>query len=131
MLDERSCPDQGSRDQGIKGAGSEGSADDQDIGSPSTAPQAPPSDRDHFRMQLVGEPWVKDLKRAMCKIGPENWQAWQGMVQEWGLPAVISAARGVPATDRWPDQVDKTLTASRGQQNPGEVIKDRIVRMTL
>lgn len=98
-------------------------ADTDDIASPSSALNIPPSDRDHFRMQLVHEPWVKELKRALCKIGPENWTAWQALVTQWTLPVVISAAKGIPATERWPDQVDKALTNSRGQANPGDVVK--------
>ena len=103
-----------------------------DIGSPSSIePGKPVSDSDHWQMHEKNQPWAKQLKAASCKIGRDNWTAWKALVDEFSLPAVLSAARGVPATERWPDRVETTLRASRGQENPGDVVAHKIQRITL
>jgi hypothetical protein len=107
-------------------------ADEFDIGSPSSAePGKPVSDSDHWQMHERNQPWAKSLKAASCKIGRENWTAWKSLADEFSLPAVLSAAKGVPATERWPDRVETTLRASRGQENPGDVVASKIQRITL
>lgn len=104
-------------------------ADDGDICAPSILSSLPPSDADHWQMSERNAEWSRALKAASCKIGRDNWTAWKSLVDENGLSATLSAAKGVAATERWPDRVESTLTASRGQQNPGDLVK--VVRMSL
>jgi hypothetical protein len=104
-------------------------ADDGDPCAPSALPVAQPSEAEHWQMQERNQEWAKALKAASCKIGRDNWTAWKSLVDEHGLSATLSAAKGVIATERWPDRVESTLTASRGQQNPGDIVK--VVRMSL
>lgn len=104
-------------------------ADDGDLCAPSRLPAVPASDADHWHMHERNQEWAKALKAASCKIGRDNWTAWKSLVDEYGLSVTISAAKGVLATERWPDRVESTLTASRGQQNPGDVVKT--IKMSL
>lgn len=101
--------------------------------SPSILPltTGPTTDRDRWRMHEASQPWAKALKAALCKIGPENWTAWKGLADEFPIAVVLSAAKGVPATERWPDRVEQTLRASRGQENPGDVVAHKIRKITL
>lgn len=101
------------------------------IGSPADPAPGPISDADHWRMQIQFEAWVNALKDANCKIGVGSWRAWKALVDRYGIPGVVSASKGVPATERFSDKVEATLDASRGQGNPGDMIAHRIVRMTL
>ncbi len=109
---------------------SRSNADEMDLMSP-PGKSAPASDSDHWRMQLQHEPWARSLRDALCKIGPGTWRQWSTIIAEHGLPATIATAKGIPASDRWPDNVSDTLTASRGQENPGDAIAHKIVRLTL
>ena len=104
-------------------------ADDGDLCAPSTLPTAPASEADHWQMHERNQEWAKALKAASCKIGRDNWTAWKSLVDEHSLTVTLSAAKGVLATERWPDRVESTLTASRGQQNPGDVVKT--IKMSL
>ena len=104
-------------------------ADEGDLCAPSTLTTAPASDSDHWQMHERNQEWAKALKAASCKIGRDNWTAWKALVEAHGLNATLSTSKGVLATERWPDRVESTLAASRGQENPGDVVK--VVRMTL
>lgn len=79
------------------------------------------SDSERWRLEKLS-PWAKELIKAGCKIGGNNWTAWQGLVEAYGIKDVLSKARGIPAEERWPDRVESALIASRGQQNPGDAI---------
>jgi hypothetical protein len=103
-------------------------SDATDIGSPSTAVPGPVNDSDHWRMAVQFTPWARALL-AEVKIGPRNWRTWEQMIDAHGLFGVLSAARGVAAAERWPENVSDALTASRGQANPGDVVKT--VKLTL
>ena len=106
--------------------------DESNIGSPSSAEHGKPvSDSDHWQMHERNQRWAKSLKASSCKIGRENWTAWKALVDAHSLSVVLSAAKGVPATERWPDRTEQTLSASRGQANPGDVIANRITKANL
>jgi hypothetical protein len=101
----------------------------QDLFASPPEPRAKVSDADHWRMAEQYEPYVRLLKAAMCKVGPENWPQWKALSDHWGVAAVVAAAKGIPAPERWPDRVDAVLNSSRGQANPGDVVQT--IRMTL
>jgi hypothetical protein len=82
---------------------------DQEIDTP--APVEPPTgnDSDLWRYRIGAEPWARTLKRAGCKIGPNNWRAWQGLIERTFAGQVdtcAAAAAKVKPEDRWPDQVE-------------------------
>jgi hypothetical protein len=82
---------------------------DQEIAKP--APQEPPTgnDSDLWRYRIGAEPWARTLKRAGCKIGPNNWRAWQGLIERafnGQADTCAAAAAKVKPEDRWPDQVE-------------------------
>lgn len=105
--------------------------DPDDIGSPATPASHPTTDADHWRMQAQFAPWATALKASGCKIGPLNWRTWSALVDQWTAPTVIATAKGIPATERWPDRVEQTLNASRGQENPGDVVARKTIKVTL
>jgi len=94
-----------------------------DICTPTKLDPKPPSDADHWQMHEKHQAWARALIAASCKIGRDNWTAWKALVDHYSLNSALSAAKGVLATERWPDRVESTLTASRGQANPGDVVK--------
>ncbi len=82
---------------------------DQEIDTP--APIEPPTgnDSDLWRYRIGAEPWARTLKRAGCKIGPNNWRAWQGLIERafaGQADTCAAAAAKVKPEDRWPDQVE-------------------------
>ncbi len=105
--------------------------DELDICNATVTPSNAATDSDHWQMHERNQPWAKSLKAASCKIGRDNWTAWKALVDSHSLPVVLSAAKGVPATERWPDRTEQTLQNSRGQENPGDVIASRVKRITL
>ncbi len=115
----------------VKDSFSNAEVDQMDIGSPAIAQAAPVSDYDHWHMHEKLQPDTGALLDDFCKIGPQNWRQWRKLITTWTLPAVLSASRGVPATERWPDRVEQTLAASRGQENPGDACAHKIVKMDL
>lgn len=71
------------------------------------------SDADLWRFGTGSEAWVRTLKRAGCKIGPNNWRAWQGLIDRafgGDADACAKAAATVKPEDRWPDQVEAAKT---------------------
>jgi hypothetical protein len=86
---------------------------DQEIGP---GPTEPPSgtDADLWRYRTGAEPWARTLKRAGCKIGPNNWRAWQGLIERafaGQADTCAEAAARVKPEDRWPDQVEAASRA--------------------
>jgi hypothetical protein len=74
-------------------------------------PTEPPTgnDSDLWRYRIGAEPWARTLKRAGCKIGPNNWRAWKGLIERafaCQADACAAAAAKVKPEDRWPDQVE-------------------------
>jgi len=106
--------------------------DPDDIGTPPAIqpPAGTGTDADAWRFGISMEPWARSLVK-IAKIGPKNWTAWKALVEAHGLPAVESAVRSIPASERWPDAVTESLSKSRGQANPADVIAHRIHRMVL
>lgn len=85
-------------------------------GSPAP-PAEPPTgtDADLWRYRIGAEPWTRALKRAGCKIGPNNWRAWQGLIERafaGNAEACATAAAQVKPDDRWPDKVEAAARAS-------------------
>lgn len=58
-------------------------------------------------------PWFKKLQASGCKIGDKSWMAWQEMINERGLDVVLSAARKVPASERFSGRVLEELEDGR------------------
>lgn len=83
-----------------------------------TAPRAE-TERDRWAYGIATQPWVQVLKRASCKIGPQNWQAWQGLADLFAgdFDEMARFARTVSADQRWPDKVE----AERRKQRPDAV----------
>jgi len=104
--------------------------DPDDIGTPPAIQPPAGTDADAWRFGVSSEPWARSLIK-IAKIGPKNWTAWKALVETHGLPAVESAVRSIPASERWPDAVTESLAKSRGQANPADVIAHRIHRMVL
>lgn len=67
------------------------------------------SDADQWAIEKNREPWVRPLKQLLCKIGPSNWPAWEGLIQEHGKTSVFKAAKETPIQNRWPDEVARRL----------------------
>lgn len=85
-------------------------------GTDNSAPTEPPTgnDSDLWRYRTGAEPWARTLKRAGCKIGPNNWRAWQGLIERafaGSADACAAAAAKVKPEDRWPDQVEAAARA--------------------
>ena len=45
------------------------------------------------------------------------------LVDQYGIDAVVAAAKGVPAEERWPDRTETALSKSRGQLPIAEALK--------
>jgi len=67
------------------------------------------ADQDQWSMEKNREPWVRPLKRLMCKIGPANWPAWEALIEEYGQELVVRASKETPVNNRWPDEVARRL----------------------
>lgn len=82
-----------------------------------SAPTEPPTgnDSDLWRYRTGAEPWARTLKRSGCKIGPNNWRSWQGLIDRafaGQVDACAAAAAKVKPEDRWPDQVEAAARAA-------------------
>lgn len=103
--------------------------DEMDILAPSESSEV--ADSDKWHCEKVSQ-YAKELIGAGCKIGANNWTTWKRLVADYSLNGVISAAKGIQATNRWPDSVEEALIASRGQMNPAQALNPkRVHRMTL
>jgi len=60
------------------------------------------------------EDWAKALRSYNCKIGPDNWLAWDKLVSDHTLKAVLEASSATQADKRWPDNVEKALGPQLG-----------------
>lgn len=69
--------------------------------------------------------WARALVKAQCKIGSGNWTKWQGLVEEFGLPRVITAAKAVDETKRWDDETARVLRKSGSQTPIGQAVRKR------
>jgi hypothetical protein len=103
--------------------------DEMDILAPSEKSEV--ADSDKWHCEKVSQ-YAKELIGAGCKIGANNWTAWKRLVADYSTNGVISAAKGIQATNRWPDVVEEALIASRGQMNPAQALNPkRVHRITL
>ncbi len=98
---------------GMERNGTEGEYEHADAtpAPPDPIPIEPPTgnDSDLWRFRIGAEPWARTLKRAGCKIGPNNWRAWQGLIErafDGKVDTCAAAAAKVKPEDRWPDQVE-------------------------
>jgi len=94
-------------------------------------PPPPPADSPERWRFEQGEPWAKGLKGAGCKVGPNNWPAWKALVEKHGNELVRKAASGVAPDERWPDAIEKAITA-RGAQvgSMSDHVRSKTVRIT-
>ena len=69
------------------------------------------SDADRWRNEIQMQPWAQSLKRALAKIGPENWTQWDAIVTRFGLDAVLDTCQAFGG-DRWPDAIEKQIRRS-------------------
>ena len=120
----------GKERKGREGEGARAHAE-QDICTPVALENRPATDADHWQMAERNTDWARALKAAGCKIGRDNWTQWRAIVEAHSLTQTLSSAKGTQATERWPDRVESTLTASRGQANPGEAAKAKTIKVTL
>ena len=98
--------------------------DEHDIAAPADS-TPPAADADRWAYVRT-EPWAKTLVKAGCKIGPQNWPAWQALVASHGHDRVADVAKTCPATDRWPDRTETALLKSGGQAPIAQAIHHRI-----
>ena len=88
-----------------------------DVFAPSTEKPAtvvPPTDADEWRMRVCLEPWVKILTANGCKIGPNNWRLWRGLIDRVFNGKAENCAEfalHVRADERWPDRVETAMGA--------------------
>lgn len=68
---------------------------------------------DQWRFQVSSQAWVRDLKRAGCKIGPKNWEAWEGLKERYSMEIITEASRKVPPADRFNDAVEAAIQRTR------------------
>lgn len=71
------------------------------------------------------QPWARGLKDAGCKIGSQNWRLWKTLVEQHG-DRVHQVAKTVPATDRWPDQVEVALSKPSQDTDRAAAIKRKM-----
>ncbi len=86
------------------------------------------TDEEKWRYESLSTP-IKNLKAIGAKIGPKNWQAWKTLVGEFSVERVASAAKALPASDRWPDKTEEALRAQGSQQSIGDRVKHKIIRI--
>jgi hypothetical protein len=96
----------------------------------SASPKESPEITEESRWQyLKCQPWAIALRAAGCKVGANNFRHWQMILTKHSDADVVAAAAGV--TERWPQNIEDALAASRGQANPGDVIASRIHKVVL
>lgn len=90
-----------------------------------TSPTSPPprSDAELWRFEMASQHWARELHKAGGKVGPGNWRHWVGLVDQYGIDAVVAAAKSVPSKVRWADETETALTKSRGQLPIAEALK--------
>ncbi len=97
MIVEHSCPEQGTGNR------------EQGSGEALRAPPAPRL-KDEWRY-VKNEPWARALQEAGCLGFPKDWLAWQGVVERCGgFEYVATAAKTLPASKRYHDQVEAAST---------------------
>lgn len=91
---------------------------------PGAIPGQAVSDSDRWRYEIGQAEWARAIKRAGGKIGADNWPTWQGLMDRIGLEAIITTLAKLPATERWPDQVeDSSGTGPASRPDDSEISK--------
>lgn len=116
--------------EGNEQPAADGSTGDLFPPGPGTPPSPPADSPERWRFEQ-GEPWAKGLKGAGCKVGPNNWPAWKALVEKHGNELVRQAAAGVAPDERWPDAIEKAITA-RGAQvgSMSDRVRSKTLRIT-
>lgn len=86
-----------------------------------------PEERWRYERQ---QEWATALLAVGAKVGPGNWQRWQGLVSTFGLVRVGEAAKALDADSRWDDKTEMALKAQGSQVPIGVAVKKKIIRIT-
>lgn len=76
-------------------------------------------DASRWRAEIGQQPWVRAIRRIGGKIGPNNWPAWEGLIERrfgGDVDACIAVLETVDPGERWPDRVE----AAADRQRPTE-----------
>jgi len=93
----------------------ESEREQEDLFAPSTEPiEIDPANEWHA---IKSQAWVSRLKKLNCKIGPNSWQTWNRICDDYDPDLIAKASEQVSPPDRFADNIEAEIIKLQETQN--------------